>query len=80
MAKEEAIEVKGIIIETLPNSSFRVKLEDNDHILIAYTSGRMKKNRIRILLGDHVVVAMTSYDLNRGRIVKRTKSITPTSS
>ena len=70
MAKEEAIEVEGKVIEPLPNAMFRVKLE-NGHILLAHVSGKMRMNFIRILPGDRVTVEMSPYDLARGRIVMR---------
>ncbi|MDF2965233.1 MAG: translation initiation factor [Rickettsiaceae bacterium] len=72
MTKEELIEFNGNVIELLPNAMFRVKLE-NDHMIIAHTSGRMRKNRIRILVGDKVTVEMTPYDLSKGRIIHRHK-------
>jgi translation initiation factor IF-1 len=72
MAKEELLEFPGIVTELLPNAMFRVKLE-NGHIVIAHTSGRMRKNRIRVLAGDKVVVEMTPYDLTKGRIKFREK-------
>ncbi len=72
MAKEELIEFDGLVTEVLPNAMFRVKL-DNGHEIIAHTSGRMRKNRIRILLGDKVTVEMTPYDLSKGRIILRHK-------
>ena len=72
MAKEELIEFDGLIIELLPEGRFRVKL-DNDHEILAYTAGKMKKNRIRSLVGDRVIVEMTPYDLTRGRITYRYK-------
>ena len=72
MAKEELLEFEGTIIEILPNAMFRVKLE-NDHEIIAHTSGRMRKHRIRILLGDKVTVEMTPYDLTKGRVILRHK-------
>ena len=72
MAKEELLEFPGIVTELLPNATFRVKLE-NDHIVIAHTSGRMRKNRIRVLAGDKVIVEMTPYDLSKGRIKFREK-------
>lgn len=72
MGKEEKIEVEGTIIEALPGTQFRVKL-DNGHEVLAYLSGKMRKYYIRILLGDHVRVEMSPYDLNRGRIVYRQK-------
>ena len=72
MAKEEAIEMEGTIIECLPNTNFKVKLE-NEHIVNAHISGRMRKNYIKILLGDRVTVQLTPYDLSKGRIVFRSK-------
>ena len=70
MSKEELIEFNGTIMELLPNATFRVKLE-NDHEIIGYTAGKMRKNRIRILTGDKVLVEMTPYDLTKGRITYR---------
>ncbi len=67
MPKEEHIEMQGIVIETLPDTRFRVKLE-NGHIITAHISGRMRKNYIRILTGDTVTVELTPYDLTKGRI------------
>ncbi len=73
MTKEEdKIQVEGTIIEALPGTQFRVRL-DNGHVVLAYLSGRMRKYYIRILLGDHVRVEMSPYDLARGRIVYRQK-------
>jgi translation initiation factor IF-1 len=72
MAKEELLEFPGIVTELLPNATFRVKLE-NGHIVIAHTSGRMRKNRIRVLAGDKVIIEMTPYDLTKGRIKFREK-------
>lgn len=72
MAKEELIEFQGVVLELLPNANFKVKLE-NDHIILAHTSGKMRKNRIRILVGDKVTVEMTPYDLTKGRIIHREK-------
>jgi len=72
MAKEEMIEFEGVVSEVLPDSRFRVSLEGG-HEVLAYTSGRMKKNRIRILAGDRVTVEMTPYDLTKGRINFRHK-------
>jgi translation initiation factor IF-1 len=73
MAKEEEkIQVDGTVIEALPDTQFRVKL-DNGHVVLAYLSGRMRKYYIRILLGDHVRVEVSPYDLTRGRIVYRQK-------
>ena len=70
MAKEEAIQMKGVIKETLPNTIFRVELE-NGHTIIAHISGKMRKHYIRILTGDSVTVEMTPYDLTKGRIIFR---------
>ncbi|MDD2814655.1 MAG: hypothetical protein RIS84_1459 [Pseudomonadota bacterium] len=70
MAKEDHIEMEGIVTETLPNTMFRVQL-DNGHIVTAHISGRMRKNYIRILTGDKVTVQLTPYDLTKGRITYR---------
>ncbi len=72
MAKEEMLEFEGVVVEVLPDARCRVQL-DNGHEVVAYTSGRMKKNRIRILAGDKVTVEMTPYDLTKGRINFRHK-------
>ncbi len=72
MAKEDLIEFKGIVSEVLPNAMFRVTLE-NDHVILAHTAGKMRKNRIRVLQGDSVIVEMTPYDLTKGRIIFREK-------
>jgi translation initiation factor IF-1 len=72
MSKEDAISVEGIIIEALPNASFRVELE-NKHVVLAHVSGKMRMNFIRILPGDRVTVELSPYDLNRGRITYRFK-------
>lgn len=70
MAKEDQIEMQGVVVESLPNTTFRVKL-DNGHLIIAHISGRMRKHYIRILTGDRVTVEVTPYDLTRGRITFR---------
>jgi translation initiation factor IF-1 len=72
MPKEDFIEFSGVVTELLPNAMFRVKLE-NIHEVLAHTSGKMRKNRIRVLAGDKVTVEMTPYDLTKGRIVYRSK-------
>ena len=72
MAKEDLLEFNGMVTELLPNAMFRVKL-DNDHEILAHTSGKMRKNRIRVLAGDRVTVEMTPYDLTKGRITFRFK-------
>ena len=72
MAKEGVIELSGVVSELLPNAMFRVKL-DNDHQVLTHTSGRMRKNRIRVLAGDRVNVEMTPYDLTKARITFRHK-------
>ena len=72
MSKEDLIEFAGTIMELLPNATFRVELE-NGHMVLAHTSGRMRKNRIRVLAGDKVTVEMTPYDLSKGRITFRHK-------
>ena len=72
MAKEEAIQMNGVVKETLPNTVFRVELE-NGHMITAHISGKMRKNYIRILTGDKVKVEMSPYDLTKGRITYRYK-------
>ena len=72
MPKEDAIEVVGTVIETLPNAMFRVELE-NKHQVLAHISGKMRKNFIRILPGDKILVELSPYDLGRGRIIYRYK-------
>ncbi len=72
MAKEDLLEFEGHVEEVLPNAMFRVILE-NEHKIIAHSSGRMRKNRIRVLEGDRVTVEMTPYDLSKGRITFRHK-------
>ncbi|MDY7034519.1 MAG: translation initiation factor IF-1 [Thermodesulfobacteriota bacterium] len=72
MPKEEAIEVQGTVLETLPNAMFRVEL-DNGHKVLAHISGKMRMHYIKILPGDTVTVELSPYDLNRGRITYRSK-------
>jgi len=72
MAKEDNIEMDGTVVETLPNTTFRVKLE-NEHVVTAHISGRMRKHYIRILTGDKVTVQLTPYDLTKGRITYRAR-------
>ena len=72
MPKEGSIEFQGVVLELLPNAMFKVKLE-NDHEILAHSSGKMRKNRIRVLAGDKVKVEMTPYDLTKGRITFRWK-------
>jgi translation initiation factor IF-1 len=72
MPKEDAIEVVGTVVETLPNAMFKVELE-NKHVVLAHISGKMRKNFIRILPGDKILVELSPYDLTRGRIVYRYK-------
>ena len=72
MAKEELLEFEGVVIDVLPDARYRVRLT-NDHELIAYTAGRMKKNRIRTLAGDRVTVEVSPYDLDKGRLIFRHK-------
>ncbi|MEO1783828.1 translation initiation factor IF-1 [Thermodesulfobium sp. 4217-1] len=72
MAKEEAIEVEGIILEALPNAMFRVELETG-HRVLAYVSGKMRMNFIKIVSGDRVKIELSPYDLTRGRIIYRMK-------
>ena len=70
MAKEEAIQMDGVVSETLPNTTFRVELE-NGHVITAHISGKMRKHYIRILTGDKVTVELTPYDLTKGRTIYR---------
>ena len=72
MAKEDSIEMEGTVVETLPNTMFRVELE-NGHVVTAHISGKMRKNYIRILTGDRVTVQLTPYDLTKGRITYRVR-------
>jgi len=72
MGKEEQLELEGVVVDTLPNTMFRVKL-DNGHTIIAHISGKMRKHYIRILTGDRVKVEISPYDLEKGRITFRTK-------
>jgi translation initiation factor IF-1 len=72
MSKEDAIQMEGRVVDTLPNTTFRVQL-NNGHTVTAHISGKMRKNYIRILTGDQVTVELTPYDLSKGRIVYRGK-------
>jgi len=76
LAKEELLEFGGVVTEVLPDGNYRVRL-DNDHQILAYAAGRMKKNRIRTLAGDRVTVEMSPYDLGKGRINFRHKGEAP---
>lgn len=76
MPKEELLEFNGLVLELLPNAMFRIKLE-NDHEVLGHTSGRMRKNRIRVLVGDWVTVEMTPYDLSKARVTHRFKGKPP---
>jgi translation initiation factor IF-1 len=71
--KKEVIEVKGIILESLPNAMFLVELEHNHHRILAHPSGKMRKNNIRILQGDKILLEISPYDITRGRIIYRFK-------
>lgn len=73
MAKDDAIEAEGIVIEKLPNAMFKVELLDNKHIITAHISGKLRLNYIRIIPGDKVMISMSPYDLSRGRIIWRDK-------
>jgi translation initiation factor IF-1 len=76
VAKQEAIEMEGVVTEVLPDQNFRVELE-NGHQILAYAAGRMSRFRIRVLVGDRVSVALSPYDLSRGRITYRHKAGAP---
>jgi translation initiation factor IF-1 len=71
--KEELIELMGIVVDKQPNAFFKVQIKDSDHIVLATISGKMRKNRIRILMGDRVDVELSPYDLSKGRITYRHK-------
>lgn len=79
MAKQEGIEVEGLVTEVLPDQNFRVRLQ-NDHVVLAYAAGKMSKFRIRVLAGDRVTVMLSPYDLSRGRITYRHKDTATSSS
>jgi translation initiation factor IF-1 len=72
MAKQEPIQVEGVVTEALPNAMFRVKL-DNNHVILGHISGKMRMNYIRILPGDKVLLELSPYDLTKGRIIYRNK-------
>ena len=78
MAKEDVIELEGVVSEILPGGQFRVQL-DGRHEILVYTAGKMRKNRIKTMVGDRVTVEMTPYDLSRGRLIYRHKSETASS-
>lgn len=71
MAKEECIEMQGTVVDTMPNTTFKVQLDNDGPVITAHISGRMRKNYIRILNGDRVTVELTPYDLSKGRITFR---------
>ena len=71
MAKEDLVPAEGVVIDKLPNAFFKVRINNSDHIVLAQISGKMRKHRIRILVGDRVSVEMSPYDLTRGRITYR---------
>ena len=71
MAKEEAIELRGQIVEILPNTTFRVRLDDINEVVIGYLNGKMRQHNIKVLLGDNVLIEFSPYDLARGRIIRR---------
>ena len=73
MTKEEAVPAMGVIVDKQPNAFFKVRIDDSEHVVLAQISGKMRKNRIRILVGDRVSVEMSPYDLSRGRITYRYK-------
>ena len=73
MAKEELIEMQGVVVENLPDARYLVLL-DNGHQLVAYTAGKMRKHHIRIIAGDRVSIELSPYDLNKGRIIFRNRS------
>lgn len=73
MAKEEALQLEGVVTESLPNANFRVKLDVDGRVVLAYLSGKMRQHYIKVLPGDKVVIAMSPYDLSKGRITYRSR-------
>lgn len=73
MAKEETITVKGKVDEVLPNATFRVTLDENQHQIIAYLGGKLRQHNIKVLMGDQVEIEMSPYDLSKGRVIYRNK-------
>lgn len=71
MSKDNVFELRGTVLEVLPNSMFRIQLDDNKHTLLAYSSGKIKQNRIKIITGDVVTVEVSGYDLSKGRVTYR---------
>lgn len=71
MAKEDGLKIDGVVMEVLPSAMFRVKLQNNNNIVLGYISGKMRKHGIKILLGDIVELEFSPYDLSRGRITRR---------
>lgn len=71
MSKDNIFELRGTVLEVLPNSMFRVKLDSNEHVILAYSSGKIKQNKIKVLTGDQVTVEVSGYDLNKGRVTYR---------
>lgn len=71
MSKEDLIQMNGEIMEVLPNQTYRVVSDENEHHVMAYTGGRMRQNKIRLVVGDRVTVEVSPYDLNKGRLVQR---------
>jgi translation initiation factor IF-1 len=71
MSRDDIIELEGVIADALPGSMFKVKVDNIDHLLLCYISGRLKQNKIRIIMGDTVKIEVSAYDITRGRIVYR---------
>lgn len=71
LAKEDVLKITGQVIEALPSAMFRVRLDEQEHVILATLSGRMRQNKIKVLLGDEVEVEFSAYDLTRGRITRR---------
>ncbi len=71
MSKEDVIAIEGEVVELLPNAMFKVRLDSNNSVINAYTSGRMRQNKIQVLLGDRVIVELSPYDLSKGRVSRR---------
>jgi translation initiation factor IF-1 len=71
MAKDDLLEMTGVVTEVLPANMYRVKVDDTEHILLAYLGGRLKQNKIKIILGDKVRLEVSTYDLSKGRVTYR---------
>jgi translation initiation factor IF-1 len=71
MSKDDLLEMTGVVTEVLPANTYRVKVDDSDHVLLCYLSGRLKQHKIKIILGDNVRIEVSTYDLSKGRVTYR---------